>query len=76
MKDEYNLQFCLQTLAFSLRYYPCRCLCLGFLLQIMRTIPRRLITRQFSHRRFTDARTCTITSLQTHTDPLPLSAWE
>src|SRR3712207_3182401 len=52
----------LQHSAFNIHRlpYPCRCLCLGFLLQIMRTTPRRLITLHHSQRRLTDARTCII----------------
>ena len=39
-----------------MNFYPCRCLCLGFV-QITRTTPLRWMTLQLSHIFFTEART-------------------
>jgi len=50
--------------------YPCRCLCLGSLLQITMTTRSRRITLQCSQRGFTDARTFTKnSSIYLHQDP-------
>src|SRR2546422_5278437 len=40
------------------KFYPCRCLCRGFL-QMIRTTPRRLTILQFSQRTLIDGRTFT-----------------
>jgi hypothetical protein len=51
----------------ALVLYPCRCLCLGSLLQITITTPWRRITLQCSQRGFTDARTFTTRLLKNTT---------
>lgn len=46
-----------KRLAYTGPLYPWRCLCLGFLLQMTRTTPLRLMILQDSHIRRTDGLT-------------------
>src|SRR6476646_565603 len=50
--------------------YPCRCLCFGFRLQMMRTTPWRLITLQCSQIGLTLLRTFTIAPIAVQISPL------
>jgi hypothetical protein len=55
----------------AIDYQPCRCLCLGFLEQMMRTTPWRLITLQCSQIGLTLLRTFTKKAPMDVQIPLP-----